>query len=249
MKEFKELERKIRSLPEPDFDKSFPKTTQDTIHENLLQFARSYEKKKKRSGAIRRMISVGLASVAAIALFAILVFPKNEDRPSGLDSDKQGQQIGEPPSINHDDQTPPNQNEPDDKASDSIVYKNNEYGFTFTLPKSWEGYQIVSDSWEGISTNEQQNGSMEKGPLLFIRHPEWTEEKPRQDIPIMVFTLNQWSSLEKEEFHIGAAPINPTVLGQNNQYVFALPARYNFAFLEGYEEVETILQNNPLQTK
>ena len=36
---------------------------------------------------------------------------------------------------------------------------------------------------------------------------KWTKEKPRQDIPIMIFTHYQWSSLEKGEIHIGAAPI------------------------------------------
>jgi hypothetical protein len=66
---------------------------------------------------------------------------------------------------------------------------------------------------------------------------------------IIIFTLKQWSSLEKGEFHMGAAPIGPTILGQNNEYVLALPARYNYAFLEGYEEVENILENNPLQHK
>jgi len=35
-------------------------------------------------------------------------------------------------------------------------------------------------------------------------------------------------------------------LGRNEEYVFALPARYNFGFLGGYEEVEMILENNPL---
>ena len=58
----------------------------------------------------------------------------------------------------------------------------------------------------------------------------------------MVFTLGQWTSLEKEEFHIGAAPVPPKKLGQNDKYVFALPPRYNFAFPEGYEEVENILE-------
>jgi hypothetical protein len=36
-------------------------------------------------------------------------------------------------------------------------------------------------------------------------------------------------------------------LGRNNRYVFALPARYNFAFPEGYEEVEKILESKPLE--
>lgn len=183
-----------------------------------------------------KKISLGLAGIAAFVLFAILTLPI-----VGLDLNQQGQQgTGETTvDINND-------KEDIDNETVENLYENAEYGFTFTLPKSWEGYQIVSDSWEGITTDQQQ---MESGPILLIRHPEWTESKPRQDIPIMIFSLEQWSSLEKGEFHIGAAPVGPTMLGQNNEYVFALPARYNFAFLEGYEEVETILENNPLQPK
>jgi hypothetical protein len=64
----------------------------------------------------------------------------------------------------------------------------------------------------------------------------------------MVFTLNQWNLLREEVFHIGAAPLNPSVLGRNNYYVFALPARYNFSFPPGFKEVETILANHPLNT-
>lgn len=63
----------------------------------------------------------------------------------------------------------------------------------------------------------------------------------------MVFTLQQWDAMQNGEWHIGTAPVNPTELGRNGRYVFALPARYNFAFLEGWEEVEQILQANPLQ--
>jgi len=53
--------------------------------------------------------------------------------------------------------------------------------------------------------------------------------------------------IQKEKIHIGAAPIGPSELGRNKIYVFALPARYNFGFLNGYEEVECILKNNPLE--
>ena len=63
----------------------------------------------------------------------------------------------------------------------------------------------------------------------------------------MVFTLAQWDSLQQDKFHIGAAPIGPSELGRNTRYVFALPARYNFAFPTGYEEVEKILEDNPLK--
>lgn len=59
----------------------------------------------------------------------------------------------------------------------------------------------------------------------------------------MVFTPAQWNSLQGDEFHIGAAPMNPSELGRSSQYVLALPARYNYAFPTGYEEVEQILKS------
>jgi len=63
----------------------------------------------------------------------------------------------------------------------------------------------------------------------------------------MVFTLEQWDALQQGKFHIGAAPIGPTELGRNSKYVFALPARYNFAFPKGFEVVEEIINTNPLK--
>lgn len=128
-----------------------------------------------------------------------------------------------------------------------ISYKNNQYGFEFSLPETWKDYTILTDNWEGLAFDNSESRIVESGPIIFIRHPEWTSENQRQDIPIMIFTINQWNSLQKGEFHIGAAPVGPTELGSNNKYVFALPARYNFAFPEGYEEVEDILSSEPLQ--
>ena len=142
-----------------------------------------------------------------------------------------------------------NQTESDSRYTETILYENTEFGFTFSLPKSWEDYKIVTSSWEGTTTDKQKSGIVEIGPVLSIRHPQWTEEKPRQDIPIMIFTLAQWSSLENGDFHIGAAPIGPTKLGKNNKYVFAIPARYNYAYPDGFREVEDILKNEPLQPK
>lgn len=134
--------------------------------------------------------------------------------------------------------------------SNSIVYSNTQYGFSFSLPVSWKGYSIISSPWEGLTVGSQNTGEtvVETGPTISIRDPRWTSQTPRQDIPIMVFTLDQWNSLQQGIFHIGAAPVGPSELGRNNSYVFALPARYNFAFPAGYEEVATILKNNPLQT-
>ncbi|MGG1554512.1 S-layer homology domain-containing protein [Paenibacillus ferrarius] len=125
------------------------------------------------------------------------------------------------------------------------VYENTQYGFRFTLPDSWKGYSIVSDKWEGRSVDDGR--VVESGAKLSIRHPQWTADQPRQDIPILVFTVDQWNELQHDQFHIGAAPINPSELTRNDKYVFALPARYNFAFPEGYQEVEDILNSKAIQ--
>lgn len=133
-------------------------------------------------------------------------------------------------------------------GTNSIGYKNTQYGFNFSLPESWKEYKIVTDKWEGLAFGGQQDEkAVETGPVIYIRHPQWTSENPRQDIPIMIFTIAQWNSLQQGKFHIGAAPVGPTELGRNNMYVFALPARYNYAFLPGYEEVEDILNSNSLK--
>jgi hypothetical protein len=118
----------------------------------------------------------------------------------------------------------------------ALTYTNKTYGFRFTLPVSWKGYSIVEKTWgDG------------KGPLISIRHPLWTAENPRQDIPIMVLTFAQWDQVQQGTLAVSAAPIGPDELGRNHKYVFALPPRYNFAFPTGYEEVQDILSHHPLQ--
>lgn len=125
------------------------------------------------------------------------------------------------------------------------VYTNDQYGFRFSLPDTWQGFSVITDTWAGFPPGDE--AASETGPLISIRHPLWTEDTPRQDIPIMIFTLEQWDALQAGDFHIGAAPIGPSELARNDTYVFALPARYNFAFPEGYEEVEDILRGDPLE--
>jgi len=126
----------------------------------------------------------------------------------------------------------------------SISYKNDDYGFNFSLPESWKNYSIVTSKWEGTLLHD--NSKLE-GLIINIRHPQWTLENKRQDIPIMIFTHEQWELIQNDKLGVGAAPIAPRELGHNKSYVFALPARYNYSFLTGYEEVESIIENNPLQ--
>ena len=129
-------------------------------------------------------------------------------------------------------------------ATTSITYANTQFGFTFTLPSSWSGYTIVNGTWQGWSSASGE--VVQTGPLLSIRHPLWSAAKTRQDIPILIYTLAQWTALGMDVFNMGAAPIPPSELARNANYVFALPARYNYAFPTGYKEVDQILQGKPL---
>lgn len=134
--------------------------------------------------------------------------------------------------------------------ADSVVYRNERYGFTFALPEDWAGYSTVTDQWQGLAAAGDSGEKVAAtGPQISIRDPRWTQAHKRQDIPIMIFTLEQWNDLQQDKFHIGAAPVGPSELGRNNKYVFALPARYNFAFDDGYEEVASILAGSPLQAE
>lgn len=143
-------------------------------------------------------------------------------------------------------QTDNNTSSPSDSGS-VLLYSNTDFGFDITLPASWKGYKVINDTWEGNALSGDQAGQViESGTKLIIRHPDWTEENPRQDIPIMIFTKEQWDLVEKEDIGVSAAPIGPSELGRNSKYVFALPPRYNFAYAAGYEEVETIVENNSL---
>ena len=131
-------------------------------------------------------------------------------------------------------------------SSTAVVYNNSDYGFTFSLPESWEGYSIVKNTWEGnplTATSIKQTGAK-----LSIRNPKWTSALPYQDIPVMVFPVAQWNSYIAGNFSVGAAPILASELGRNNLYVLALPARWNFDYSEGYLEAESILKSNPLKT-
>lgn len=133
------------------------------------------------------------------------------------------------------------------RTKKSVVYFEKKYGFRFFLPKSWKGYSILVEEWTGRPVTEEAESKTqhpETGPEIIVRHPLWTDDHPRQDIPIMIFTHAQWKLIHNHELAVSAAPVPPCELSHNAQYVFGLPPRYNFAFETGYEEVGKILARN-----
>jgi len=122
-----------------------------------------------------------------------------------------------------------------------VVYINTGYGLKISLPASWAGYKIGKGIREirDVSTGAVVASSS----TITIRHPLWTKEIPRQDIPVDIYTLSEWEKIKSGSYSVSAAPIPPSELARNTQYVFALPARYNFVYPVGFEEVDQIIQN------
>lgn len=124
-------------------------------------------------------------------------------------------------------------------VASSSAYTNDQYGFSIALPDSWKGYTVLNSQWEG---RDVASGAVtEHGPLITLRHPLWTAAAPREDMPVMVFTPAQWALVKNQTMSLGAAPIPPSMLGQNSKYILALPARYNFDNKTGFEEVDQLV--------
>jgi hypothetical protein len=109
-------------------------------------------------------------------------------------------------------------------TEDWKTYENKEYGFEIILFDSWKGYSVLEETWNGVTLDGKDTRF--KGPQIIIRHPEWTLNHPWQDIPIMVFTNEEWKLVEAKKLNVSAAPIGPRKLDQNQNYVFALPPRW-----------------------
>jgi hypothetical protein len=126
----------------------------------------------------------------------------------------------------------------------TVVYSNYRYGFRLYLPKSWKGLTVIESKWQGTN---RSTGETEDGPLIRIRHPLYTQQNPREDIPIMVIKRDQWREINKDNLIVSAAPVPPGAIGRNEKYVFATPPRYSFDELEGVNEVVKIVNSKSLQ--
>lgn len=126
-----------------------------------------------------------------------------------------------------------------DQMANSEIYSNDKYGFSIALPESWKGYSVLNSQWE--ARNVATGHVVDHGPIIMLRYPQWNVGNPREDMPIMVFTPTQWNLMQSEQMSVGAAPIPPSVLGQNSKYILALPARYNYDFKTGWEEVDRLV--------
>ena len=116
-----------------------------------------------------------------------------------------------------------------------LHYHEAQYGLTFNLPASWQGYSVIIQKWDGYPS------TIDHGPIIMLRHPQWRAAKPYQDIPIMVFTRSQWEAQEQGKFFPYAGGVI-SEMWHNRKYVFGVYSRYNaYDEVRGWKEADDII--------
>ena len=128
----------------------------------------------------------------------------------------------------------------------SVEYANADFGFCAQFPAGWRDFSITTGHWSSEPPGQAHSIT---GPIVRIRHPQWTSRDPREDVPILVFTRAQWRSVQGGRLAVSTAPYGPRELAHNKHYVFALPPRYNADMAEGYEEVEDMVSQGFLHSR
>jgi hypothetical protein len=126
-----------------------------------------------------------------------------------------------------------------------LCYHNRQYDFTFFLPADWKGYSVLMQEWnaELESADYQKVIGTERGPMIVLRNPRWTPGEPYSDIPILVFTHNQWDAVKPQRLMVGAAGSDYEI-SHNAKYVFGINSHHNWGELRGWEETGKIVQQN-----
>ena len=125
-----------------------------------------------------------------------------------------------------------------------LCYRNEQYGLAFYLPANWRGFEVSVNQWESQrnSTALDRAAVTERGPILVLRHPQWTASSPYQDIPIVVFTRAQWETHHPGT--VGAGGLDEEI-SHNSKYVFAISSRYNADdSVRGWKETSEVVKRN-----
>lgn len=137
---------------------------------------------------------------------------------------------------------------PSSQPSSATIYHNDSYGLTFHLPSDWTGYTVLHDRWQAHEDGDRsdKSGVADTGPILILRHPKWRTDRRRQDIPILVFTTEQWKADVAERIYAGGTVYE---LCRNKHYVCGIYSRFAAADgIAGAQAAEkAVMRNLPEQ--
>jgi hypothetical protein len=135
---------------------------------------------------------------------------------------------------------------PAQQVDSPLTYHDATYGLEFSLPGDWRGYSVLSQQWEAQKYNQDRDAAVfvGRGPIIVLRHPLWRVDDRYQDIPILVFTREQWDADRKGDLTIFAGGIESEIC-HNTRYVFATNSRFNAddSVKQSREAGETVARN------
>ncbi|HWD92553.1 MAG TPA: hypothetical protein VG938_09400 [Verrucomicrobiae bacterium] len=127
-----------------------------------------------------------------------------------------------------------------------LRYHDSQYDLTFSLPASWKGYSILKQQWTGEAYSPEKDTDVVRGrgPIIIFRNPQWKTNDRYQDIPIYIFTRQQWDDSHLRYDAVGAGGII-LELWHDDKYVFGMHSRYNTDdSVKGWKEAEEIVRQN-----
>jgi hypothetical protein len=123
-----------------------------------------------------------------------------------------------------------------------IEYLNEEYHFGIYLPKEWEGLQVNTSKETGDKDLDVLFGRIDEEFIVMnIKHPNWTNEQPYQNISLVIFRTEQWNEnvAKAVDDDFDLLPLH--IPGGGNRFVIRTnPMAYNSSF-KGYSEVVEII--------
>lgn len=129
-----------------------------------------------------------------------------------------------------------------------VAYHNSRYDLTFYLPPDWRGHSVATEQWNGQTyvPTKDRDETVAHGPVIeLLRSPPTKSAPPYQDIPIMIFTRQQWDDLHHGKYDAAGAGGSIYELWHNDKYVFGIHSRYNWNdSVLGWDAAQKIVDQN-----
>jgi hypothetical protein len=128
-----------------------------------------------------------------------------------------------------------------------IRYYNAQCNFTFYLPTNWQGYSVLMEEWEGKTylPEKDKDVVLSRGPIIVLRNPQWKTNILYQDIPIYIFTRQQWDDIHLGKYDAVGAGGDIDELWHNDKFVLGIHSRYNADdSINDWKEVQDIVKQN-----
>jgi hypothetical protein len=106
---------------------------------------------------------------------------------------------------------------------------------------------VLTEQWEGETYLREKDTDvvLARGSIIVLRNPQWETNNLYQDIPIYIFTRQQWDDIYPGKYDAAGAGGVIYELWHNDKYVFGIHSRFNTDdSVNGWKEVQDTVNQN-----